>query len=461
MIFPRIIVAGTNSGSGKTTLVMGLAAGLRARGFVVQPFKTGPDYIDPGFHSLAAGRPCRNLDTMLLSKNQLLELFDRSARGADISVIEGVMGLFDGAEALDERGSTAHLAKLLAAPVVLVVNGKSMARSAAALVQGFARFDRRVAVQAVVLNNLGSTNHYRIIKEAVEKETGVPVLGYLPRSDDITLPERHLGLTPAVEHPQLTELTERVRLMVEEHIDMDRLFDLARSAPDLPVHSTTLFAAPATPARTRIAVALDEAFHFYYQDNLDILEHLGAELAPFSPLRDGKLPKGAGGIYIGGGFPEEFAAPLAANASLRESISSAAEDGMPLLAECGGLMYIVKRLEDRSGQVHSMAGVFPGITRMGKRLQTLGYCGGRLLRGVLPGRKGALLRGHLFHWSFYDSEGNDHIFSLSLEKNGSVLLDGLAKKNAFASYLHLHFGTNPTPARRFLERAILYTEKRK
>jgi len=199
---------------------------------------------------------------------------------------------------------------------------------------------------------------------------------------------------------------------------------------------------------------MDEAFHFYYQDNLDILEQLGAEIIPFSPLRDITLPAGTDGIYIGGGFPEEFADRLAENRSIREAVRSAAENGMPLLAECGGLMYAADRLQDRHGTMHPMAGVFPGITRMGKRLQALGYCGGRLTRTVLPGRKGSLLRGHLFHWSFYDSEGNDGLFSLLLEKNGKEFPDGLAKGNAFASYLHLHFGTNPAPAKRFIRQAL-------
>ncbi len=302
MSCPRIILAGTNSGSGKTTVTMGIAAALSARGLAVQPFKAGPDYIDPGFHSAAAGRPCRNLDTMLLPRGSILELFSRSTAGADIAVIEGVMGLFDGAGALDERGSTAHLAKILAAPVVLVVNGKAMARSAAALVAGFARFDRRVAVKAVIFNNLGSEGHYRILREAVETETGIPVLGYLPRSESIALPERHLGLTPAAEHGALGELTERVRRLTGEHIDVDRLVSLAGAAPDLPAFRPSLFSSPPA-AEARIAVALDEAFHFYYHDNLDILEHLGAELLPFSPLRDRDLRRGRRASISAEAFP--------------------------------------------------------------------------------------------------------------------------------------------------------------
>ncbi len=451
MTFPRLVVAGTNSGSGKTTVVMAILAALRKRGMSVQPFKAGPDYIDPGFHTAASGRACRNLDTMLLPRDRLLELFARGASGADCSVVEGVMGLFDGAGALDERGGTAHLAKMLAAPVVLVVNAKAMARSAAALVQGFARFDRRLSVRGVILNGIGSPGHYEIIREAVETETRIPVLGYLPRRDDLALPERHLGLVPATERRELGGLALRLASLAEEHLDLDGLVRIANSASPLPAHADTLFASSPAPAKARIAVAMDEAFHFYYEDNLDILRFLGAEIVPFSPLSDASLPDGTSGVLLGGGFPEEYAAGLATNVPMLRDIRRAA-GCMPVLAECGGLMYLVERLEDRAGASHEMAGVFPGTTRMGTRLQALGYCCGKLLRAALPGRKGAVLRGHLFHWSSYSGD-DDSLFSLRLEKNGKVFPDGLSRGDVFASYLHIHFGTNPAPAARFLKRA--------
>jgi cobyrinic acid a,c-diamide synthase len=459
MTFPRLVVAGTNSGSGKTTVVMAILAALRSRGTRVQPFKVGPDYIDPGFHTAAAGRPCRNLDTMLLPRDGLLELFAHASGDADISVVEGVMGLFDGAGPLDERGSTAHLAKTLESPVVLVVNAKAMARSAAALVGGFVRFDRRVSVRGVILNGMGGPGHYALVREAIEAATGIPVLGYLPRRDDISLPERHLGLVPAAERRGLGDLSRRLASLAEEYLDVDGLVRIARSAPPLPAHADAIFGVPATPRRIRIAVARDEAFNFYYEDNLDILGHLGAEIVPFSPIRDEALPEGTSGIYIGGGFPEEHAAALASNAPLLRAIRDAA-GRMPVLAECGGLMYLVERLEDRAGACHEMAGVFPGTTRMGSRLQAFGYCRGRLLRSALPGRKGAVLRGHLFHWSSY-SGADDGLYSLKLEKNGATFPDGLSRGDAFASYLHIHFGTNRTPAVRFIDRALRSREPRR
>ena len=452
MTSPRIVIAGTNSGSGKTTMTMGLLSALRARGLAVQPFKAGPDYIDPGFHSLAAGRPCRNLDSMLLSRDRLLELFERASGKADISVVEGVMGLFDGAGHGDERGSTAHLARILSAPVLLVINGRGLSRSAAAMARGFAEFDRRIAVKGVLLNNIGSLRHYEAIRRPVEEEAGIPVFGHLPRSGAIAIPERHLGLVPAAGGEEMERFLDRLRSMVEDHVDVNRIVDAARTSPPLPRHGCSLFMPSPSVRKTRVAVALDEAFHFYYQDNLDILEHLGAELLPFSPLRDSSLPRGTGGIYIGGGFPEEFAPLLSANHSLREEIRAASEAGMPILAECGGLMYLAGSLEDRAGREHPMAGVFPGTVRMGKKLQALGYCEGRLTRKTLLGRKGSTLLGHVFHWSSYDSGGNDRLFSMEIEKDGKRFADGLAKKNSFASYLHIHFGTRPSLAGAFLGR---------
>ena len=418
-----------------------------------QPFKRGRTTSTPAF-TPGLGRPCRNLDTMLLSRDGTLELFDRNSSGADLSVVEGVMGLFDGAGARDERGSTAHLAKMLKAPVLLVVNGRSMARSAAALVLGFSKFDRRVAVAGVLLNALGSANHYRILKEAIEGDTGIPVFGYLPRTADIAVPERHLGLVPSVEHEQGAEMIERIRLLIEEHVDVKGLLELARRAPLLPSYSPAIFAPPATPRGARIAVARDEAFHFYYQDNLDILEHLGATLLPFSPLRDPKLPEGTQGVYIGGGFPEEFAEKLSANESLRAELRAAADRGMPLRG-VRRLMYLVERLEDKSGTAHRMAGVFPGVTRMGKRLQAPGTAEGRsnAARCRKEGRAASRASLPLVHLR----QRRERRALLPPAGKTGVYRDGLAKKNAFASYLHLHFGTNLAPARRFLERAAKFT----
>ena len=455
---PRLVIAGTNSGSGKTTLVTALAAALSARGMEVQPFKAGPDYIDGGYHTAASGRCGRNLDTMLLPRDRLLELFSRSAPREGISVIEGVMGLFDGAGPRDERGSTSHLAKTLSAPVILAINGKGMGRSAAALAAGFSRFDPALLVKGVVFNCLGSERHYRLLKEAVEGDTGIPVLGYLPRLESLALPERRMGLIPASGSKEAEVVAANLGRLAEEHLDIPGLLTAARSAPPPPSFEPSLFTL--TPAgRAVIAVAMDGAFQFYYRDNLDILEHLGAELKFFSPLADPALPPGTCGIYLGGGFPEDHGPALADNVSLRREIKSAAEDGMPIFGEGGGLMYLAERLADGRGEIYPMAGVFPGTAAMSDKRQGLGYCSGRLERDALPGKEGAELRGRLFHYSLYDREENDPLLTLALEKNGILFRDGPSVKNAFASYLHLHFGTDPSPAVRFIQAAALYGKK--
>lgn len=455
---PRVVIAGTGSGSGKTTVTMGLLAAIGATGEAAQPFKAGADMIDPGYHTAAAGRPCRNLDTMLLSRDRLLELFSRSAPGGGLSVIEGVMGLFDGAGAREERGSTAHLAKLLASPIILTVNGKAMGRSAAALVAGFARFDPETEIRGVIFNNLGSERHYLLLKEAVEGDTGIPALGWLPRKDDVALPERRLGLVPAGLRPGTEALPGRLKALVEEHIDVKRVISIARSAPPLPAFEPSIFVAP--PAgRAVIAAARDGAFCFPGQDNLDILGHLGAEIKFFSPIEDSDLPAGAAGVFFDGDFPEEFAPRLAENLPMKKALRKAAKAGMPILAGAGGLKLLAERFTDKNGATHAMAGVLPGSSGPSDRL-TLGYCAGRLAKTVLAGEEGDTLSGRLFHYSTYDPGGIDDVFSLALERNGALLRDGPARGNVFASFLSLHFGTDLSPAARLIRAAERYGQKK-
>lgn len=459
MTTPRIVIAGTHSGTGKTTIVMGIAAALKAREMSVQTFKTGPDYIDPGFHSAASGRPCRNLDSMLLEKDPLLELFHRGSEGSEISIVEGVMGLFDGATGVDDRGSAASLARLSETPVVLVVDARSMARSAAAVVRGFASFDPSVSVEGVIFNRIGSPRHFEMVKEAVESTTEVKVLGYLPRDEALALPERHLGLIPAWERDDFSSYLEHLAGLVENNVDLDALLSLARKARPFPSHRSELFPYPSVPKRIDVAVAMDKAFHFYYQDNLDILTHMGANLVPFSPIDDEKIPPEASALYIGGGFPELFAPALETNLSMREDVKKKAEEGMPILAECGGLMYLVEAIETPEGKVHSMAGVFPGRMSMGKRLRALGYCDGETLMDTLLGPKGKRIRGHVFHWSSYDGP-DDAPIALRLSKGDRTTEEGLAKNNVLASYLHIHFGSDRTVPESFLETALRWQEKR-
>lgn len=457
---PRVIVAGTHSGVGKTTIVAGICRALVNRGLTIQPFKTGPDYIDPGHHTVAARRECRNLDTMLVPDRSVRELFARGASGADLSIIEGVMGLFDGASADNERGSAGHLAKILRAPVILIIDVRAVARSAAAIVAGFARFDRSVRVAGVICNRVGSERHWTIVRDAISTHTAVPVLGYLPRSEELSLPARHLGLVPAWEKPA-EQAIEHAAQLVERHIDLDRLLATANEADPLPDRKPRVFAPVAGVRRrresrgVRIAYAYDDAFHFYYRDNLDILEHHSAELVPTSPLGDPTLPHDVDMLYIGGGFPELSAQRLSANSSYIESVRSMIEQGFPVYAECGGLMYLVDSLVTADGSDFAMAGIIPGQVRMDKKLRALGYCTAMITSECLLGKAGARIPGHVFHWSYFvETARTESAIVLekgdgaSSAKGAQSAADGFVAHNVLAGYLHVHFGSSRSiPAR--------------
>jgi cobyrinic acid a,c-diamide synthase len=449
---------------GKTTFVTGLILALKKRNLVVQPFKAGPDYIDPGFHTAASGRPCRNIDTMLIPRGRILELFTRSTEDADIAVVEGVMGLFDGAGGNDERGSTSHLSKLLKAPVVLLLDVRGMARSAGAMAYGYTLFDRRTNVAGFILNRVGSLRHFEMVREAVEKKTGLPVLGYLPKDERISLPERHLGLVPAWEGGSSPSFAGILSRHVEEHIDLDRLIEISRSAGELEEVKRSLFTGSSSETgrgkqKVRIAYALDDAFHFYYQDNLDILEYNGAELIPFSPIGDTSLPERIGGIYFGGGYPELYAEKLAGNRAMMSLIRDASKSGMPIYAECGGLMYLMERLVTLEGESCEMAGIFQGMVKMEKKLSALGYCRAELLEDSLWGKEGKKIRGHVFHWSSLTGVPNDQKYLFAVDKPGrGRIYDGLLKRNTLAGYLHLHFASEPSWAQYFVGACRLFAE---
>jgi cobyrinic acid a,c-diamide synthase len=441
-----VVVAGTASGVGKTTVTAGLLAALRRRGMRVQPFKAGPDYIDPSYHTRAAGTACRNLDSWMLPPPAMQELFFRAAEGADVAVVEGVMGLYDGRSGEDEAGSTAQVAKLLGLPVVLVVDAAAMARSAAAIVLGFQRFDPALTFAGVVLNNVGSPRHADMCRAPIESATGLPVVGALPRRADLTLPERHLGLIPAVEGPAADSYFDELAMHVEQHIDLDAL--LRRAAPLAPCAASGLFPDAPVPATARIAVAMDRAFSFYYQDSLDLLTAWGAEIVPFSPLSNGGLPDGIGGVYIGGGFPELYAADLAANHAMRASLRRAADRGLPLYGECGGLMYLGESIEDFDGVRHEMAGVVPLRSRMRAGRLTLGYRTVRARRDTMLLRAGETVRGHEFHWSELTDAALEPA-AYDLEETGRP--EGYAAGSVLASYVHLHLGSDPRLTPRFVE----------
>ena len=448
----RLVMAAPHSGSGKTLITAGLIGALRARGLAVQPFKCGPDYIDPGYHTLAAGRACRNLDTWLLAPEQVRTLFTHAAADADLGVVEGVMGLFDGFGALDDVGSTAHVARLLDAPVVLLVDARGMARSAAALVAGFQQFDRRVRIAGVLLNRVGSPRHADLCATAIKHHTGLPCFGYIARRNDFMLPERHLGLIPTAESQTVAPVLQQVAHALAETCDVDALLVVARSAPPLVTDAPTV-AAPAQPGdRSVIAVAQDAAFSFAYPEMFELLQSAGAMIAPFSPLSDSALPDRTTGIILSGGFPELYAAQLSRNTALHDAIRAAHAAGMPIYAECGGLMYLTEQLADQQGRRWPMVGLLPGHSRMTDRVM-LGY---RTVRAMQDGpllKAGATVRGHEFHYSRWEAPASaiPPAYEVLPRSDAEAAYgEGAQIGNLVASYVHLHWLARPQMAERFV-----------
>jgi len=432
-----LVVGGVASGVGKTTLTLGLIGALRQRGMRVQPFKVGPDYIDPSQHTQAAGRPSRNLDSWMLPEPALIDLFGRAASSADVAVVEGVMGLFDGRSGAGEIGSTAHVAKLLGLPVLLVIDAAKAARSVAAQVLGCRSFDPQLRIAGVVLNNVASESHAQAVIEPIEREAGLPVLGWLPRDPGLRQDERYLGLVPASERRLPPELLERATARVSAGVDLNRLLSAATFTP-CTAGESGLFPAESLAPRVRLAVAQDEAFGFYYQDSLALLAAWGAEVVPFSPLRDDALPTDVDGLYLGGGFPELFASDLSANRSMLDSVRAHAGAGQPLYAECGGLMYLQQGLVDGNGARHAMAGLIPGWSSMERRRLTIGYREVRSRQRTILSDAGTVLRGHEFHWSIGEPPALEHA---AYDVLGTAeRREGHAADNLLASYVHLHFG---------------------
>ncbi len=452
----RIMLAGVSSGVGKTTLTVGLLAAFRRRGLDVCPFKAGPDYLDPTYHALAAGRPAQNLDGWLTPHERLRAAF-AAAAGGDLAIVEGVMGLYDGVDYLGEAGSSAELAKLLGLPTILVVDVRAQARSAAATVLGFQRLDPAVPLVGVIVNRVGGAAHYAGVREAIEATTGLPVLGGLPRLPD-AIPERHLGLVHAGEAG--AEASARIAAIadaVAESCDLDAILALARRAAPLEPGQLPPLAAPICP-RPTIAYARDEAFSFYYGANLDLLRRAGADVVPFSPLRDAALPPGTAALYLGGGYPELHAARLAANAPLLVAIRAALVAGLPCYAECGGLMYLTAGLTDREGDERALVGALPGRAIMRERRSHLGYVTIRALVDTPLLRAGETLRGHEFHYSTWEDLPADlpHAYVARSRRGGAERMEGYARGNLLASYVHLHFWSEPALAERFVAAARGY-----
>lgn len=435
----RIILAGTSSGVGKTTISVGIMRALKKRGYDVVPFKVGPDFIDTGFHKAATGRVSINLDSWMTGEPNTRFLFEHHSGEGDFSVIEGVMGLHDGLGDEASTASTAHISKIIGAPVILVIDGSQMAASAGALALGFRDYDKQVPVSGVIVNHVSSATHYQLIKEAIERTTRIPCLGYLPSNPSITLPSRHLGLIPDNETVKLQERIEEIAVFIDRHIDLDELVRISKVSD-----SSSLIIDPRLPLRDlctglRVGIARDDAFSFYYEDNIDLLRYMGMKIINFSPLKDECLPEGLDWLYLGGGFPEIFADQLFANVTFRNSMSSHMKKGIPVYAECGGYMYLTHGIRDLSGNYHEMTGFLPGHAEMTASLQRFGYA-----EAVTEG--GHRLRGHEFHHSRWVGPAEtQHALTLNrpleLKKSPSWKC-GQHKGNVHGAYVHLHFYSN-------------------
>jgi cobyrinic acid a,c-diamide synthase len=449
------LIAGTSSSVGKTTVTLAIAAALRGRGKIVQLFKGGPDFLDTGHHSRISGRKSRNIDTWMLSHQSNCDILRRASQGADVVIVEGMMGLYDGKSGADEQGSTAEIAKLLKLPVVLVVDASKSARSVAALVLGFEMFDPELQLAGVILNRVASERHFKMLETAIVARCSTPVLGWLPRETAISIPERHLGLRTAQESSN-EDVERRISILAtvaEKYLALDRIVELQCGldiAPDTVAAATTAIGA-------RVGVAYDTAFTFYYEDNLDLLREQGAEIVFFSPFGDSSLPPMLDALYLGGGYPELHAAELSGNTAMLNAIREFAESQRPIYAECGGMMYLAASLTTNDGKMHNMAAVLPCHVEMTTHLSRFGYVTVEFTQDCLLGPSGTVIRGHSFHYSqmtaaqeLSTSYQVDYSLSGKQEQEGF----GVLNANILASYIHLHFGANPAVAKYFLEAAV-------
>jgi cobyrinic acid a,c-diamide synthase len=449
------VIAGTASGVGKTTVTLAITAALRRRGYTVQPFKGGPDFLDTGHHTRIAGRTARNLDTWMLSAEANRDVIRHASHGADVLLVEGMMGLFDGKGGASESGSSAEIAKLLKLPVVLVLDAGKTARSIAAMVLGFELFDPELPLAGVILNRVAGDRHFRMLEASIISACKTPVLGWLPREPAIAIPERHLGLQTAEEGETgegLERLIDTLSDLANKHMDIPLLMDLECG---LDINPQALPVVCETRDEIRIGVARDQAFSFYYEDNLDLLQQHGATLVPFSPMHDERLPPDLDALYLAGGYPELHAVQVSENAAMLSAIREFVASGRPVYAECGGMIFLSQQLTTRDGTTYPMAGVLPFEIEMTGRLVGFGYVNVELTNDCLLGKAGTVLRGHSFHYSRISNEfqvaTNYHLqYSLS----GRTESEGYRLGNMLASYVHLHFRAEPTIARSFVEAAI-------
>ncbi|MCX7842882.1 MAG: cobyrinate a,c-diamide synthase [Clostridia bacterium] len=463
MLVPRIVIAGTNSGCGKTTITSGIMAALVKRGLRVQPFKVGPDYIDPMFHTFVTGNESRNLDSWMLGEDIAAYLFNKAAAGSDISIVEGVMGFFDGYGGYSQEGSTSHVSKIIKAPVLLIVNGEGLSLSIAAIVKGFMDFDREALIRGVILNNVNSEHNFRLLKEIIEEQTGLAVLGYVPKIKDCTMASRHLGLVQSSEIADLRDKINMLAFQIEKTVNLDLLLKIANEAEKTNDSSVHFNIARRSPG-CRIAVARDKAFSFYYRDGLDLLEMLGAELVEFSPLKDVSLPCNVDGLYIGGGYPEIFAGELQDNLPMREKIKKAIEEGIPAYAECGGFMYLCESIRSRDGEVFGMVGAIPGKSEMTSSLQRFGYVELEVTNDNALAKKGYRALAHEFHYSVtavdWQIPACFKVIKRRRGKENRTWQCGYKINNLLAGYPHLHLWSNTGFAERFVNSCIQYRARK-
>lgn len=468
---PRLVVGAPHGRSGKTTVTMALLSGLVKKKLTVQSFKKGPDFIDPSWHSRVTGRPCRNLDRFLMNEETIKQSLARGARGADIAVVEGAMGLFDGVD-LEGNGSTAEIARIIAAPVVLVVNTSRMTRSVAAIVKGCVEFDPRVKVAAVILNKVARPRHEQMLRKAVEYYCGIPVLGAIPKGKQFAIPDRHLGLIPAGENDELAAGIGSAGVEAGKYLDLDGLLELAKKAEPLTVNvqggdnaGMARWSVDSLPsgsgARVKIGICMDRAFSFYYPENLEALSAAGADLVAVDTLNDADLPE-LDGLYIGGGFPEIFRRELENNAKLRRQIAMAIDDGMPVYAECGGLMYLGRRIIWQ-GESHEMVGALPFDVEMLEKPQGHGYIVLKVEKKNPYFPVGSTLKGHEFHHSRVVNMDTSRLQIAWRVTRGYGIDgrgDGLVYKNVLVSYTHLHALGEAGWAPALVKKAMEYRKKR-
>jgi cobyrinic acid a,c-diamide synthase len=455
---PILVIAGTHSGSGKTSLALALTHALTRRGLAVQTFKVGPDFLDPTYLALASGRPCYNLDGWMAGREHVCRLFERAVADADIALVEGVMGLFDGADTAGPEGSTAEIARWLDAPILLVANVHGMARSLAALVRGFATFEPGLRIRGVVANHCGSERHAEWLADALRAADLPPLVGAIPRGAFPQLASRHLGLVTADERHLPEVVLDTLANALEQHLSLETLFPgwvKEKAIPSSPAAGKA--GVPGFPARLRIGAARDAAFHFYYRDLFDTLAAAGCETVFFSPLSDRRLPEGISGLYLGGGYPEAHAEALAANGEILAAIREYAASGKPLYAECGGLMYLSRGLLEAGGRFHPFLGILPARTRMLDGKKALGYVEITLTADSLWGRCGDVFRGHEFHYSeLIDDPVADPawrtVYTLRRRRSEAAEAEGFQKEAILASYTHLYYASLPAAIDHFIAR---------